>query len=408
MLTPMIGSARALAPLVALLTFAGCGRPTGSTIPRRVDGELVSGPRVAPERYERYVEGELAFARGDLAAARDAFAAAAPERDPFVLARLAEVVGRLGDLDRARRLVERGQQGHPSSEALWIARARIAEMADRTAEALEAYERAMRIAPSAAGPALDAATLLERTSRRAEAIEVLAGYVAREPSRSPIAWWRYLVLLVDAGASEASVEEAAESLHRLSPRHDEAMRELAARALTEGHPELAFAIVGLLPRTRADVPTYLSALAATRGLPEALRQLDRMQDSLVGGPLGRGRCFLELGRPAMAAAIAEAVVESEADPAAYLLLGRAERIRGQTAAALAALRAIPESAEAFVPAQIELARALAAGGQGARARRLLLELQASEGRAWPEVEEALEALGTAGDEGAEERAGDAQ
>jgi tetratricopeptide (TPR) repeat protein len=420
MLAGMVRTARTLAlsnwsryagatlGLAAILTMIGCSRQVGSTIPRRVDGELVAGPGVGPEIYERYIEGELAYARGDLAAAHRAFAAAAPERDPFVLARLAEVIAREGDLDHARRLVEDGQRRHPESEALWIARARIAEMADRPDEALDAYGHALRIAPGSAGPVLGAVTLLERRSKRTEALELLAGYVAREPDRSPTAWWRYLVLLVDSSPSEAAVEEAAEALHRLSPRHDEAMRELAARALAEDHPEIALALIGLLPRIREDVPTYLAALAGARGLAEALRQLDRMPDSLVGGPLGRGRCFLELGRPAMAAALAESVAESESDPAAYLLLGRAERTRGQTAAALAALRAVPESAASYVPARIELALALAASGQGARARRLLVELEASEGRSWPEIEEALEALGDAEDEVAEPSADEAQ
>jgi predicted Zn-dependent protease len=377
---------------VAPLLLAGCARSVGPTVPRRIDGEVVTGAAFRPEAYERFIEGELAVARGDLEAARIAFAGASPERDPFVLARLAEVIARQGDIDEARRLLADGARRHPESEAVWVARARIAEMADRPDEALEAYGEAMRIAPRSARPVLGAATLLERRSRRAEALEVLARYVAREPSRSPGVWWRYLVLLVDASSSEPSVEEAAETLHRLSPRHDDALRELATRVLAEGHPELALALIGALPRTREDVPTYLSAVAATQGVSEALRQLDRMPDTLVGGPLGRGGRFLDLGRPAMAAALAESVAESEADPAAYLLLGRAERFRGQTTAALTALRAIPETAAVYVPAQIELARTLAAAGQGARARRLLLDLEASEGASWPEIQEALDAL----------------
>ncbi|MBC7173954.1 MAG: tetratricopeptide repeat protein, partial [Polyangiaceae bacterium] len=109
-------------------------------------------------------------------------------------------------------------------------------------------------------------------------------------------------------------------------------------------------------------------------------------------PFERARLLFELGRPAVAATIASAIVESQPEPSALLLLGQAERARGRLPPAIAALRRIPEGAAEYVLAQIELSRALVDSGEEARARRLLGDLMQAYGETWPEIAAALEAL----------------
>ncbi len=364
-------------------------------MPRRIDGEIVTGPAVAPRTYEIFLEGERALARGNLEAARRAFAAASPESDPVVLGRLAEVSARLGDASGAKRMLDEGDRRFPDSEAISMARARVAETSGDVEAAIAAYRRASELAPSSPDPVLAAATLFERASRLEDAVEVLARFVADAPDRSAAAWWRYLVLLVETGGSAPAIEAAAETLHRFAPSFDERMRELAGRAIESDRPEVALGVLRPLPRSATDAHPYLLALAAVEGSEPALTVLDRLSDPMVGGPLGRGRLLLELGRPAMAAALAEAIVDAQPEPSAYLLLGRAERARGRIPPALAALRRIPESAAEYVPAQIETARALADSGQGARARSLLAGLVPTYGEAWPEIAAALEVVSAA-------------
>ncbi len=392
---------------LAVASLSGCARPTASTIPRRIDGEVVEGAFVAPTTYQRFLEGELALARGDVEAARVALRAASPASDPVVLGRLAEADARAGDRAGAERRLDEAEARFPESEALAMARARIAEAAGDTDAAAAAYARAHALAPGSPEPVLAAVSLFEASGRDGDAVAMLAHFLGDSPERSPGAWWRYLRLLVegrDAPASGAAIEDAAERLHRIAPGYVARVRELAARALAGGRAEAALHALRPLPRTPEDTPTFLRALAGVDGVAAALAALDRLADEAAGGPLGRGELLLELGRPAMAAAVAKAIVESQPEPAAYLLLGRAERARGIPAAALEALRRVPSGSDAYVPAQIEAARAHADAGQAARARRALADLAAEYGEDWPEIAEAEAAI--SGDEAARGRAGD--
>ncbi|MCZ7677358.1 MAG: tetratricopeptide repeat protein [Sandaracinaceae bacterium] len=138
-----------LAP--ALVLASACGGMFGSPIiTRRVGGEERQGIFVSPFSYEHFVRGELAWLRGDLREALEEYqlARAGPEDDPLLVARIADVLDRLGREREALAMLDQGEALDPRSELVWLARGRIHERHDRATDAMDAYARAAALAPS--------------------------------------------------------------------------------------------------------------------------------------------------------------------------------------------------------------------------------------------------------------------
>ncbi|MBZ0115812.1 MAG: tetratricopeptide repeat protein, partial [Sandaracinaceae bacterium] len=138
------------------LTLAGCGDTQGWQVTRTVGGRVRTGPFVSPYAYEHFVRAELANIQGNLRAAELEYrrARTGPTDDPLLIARLADVVDRLGREAEALALLDQGEALDPSAEAVWMARGRIAERHGHSDLAIEAYARAAAVAPGSEQGAL--------------------------------------------------------------------------------------------------------------------------------------------------------------------------------------------------------------------------------------------------------------
>ncbi|MFW6050787.1 MAG: tetratricopeptide repeat protein, partial [Myxococcota bacterium] len=161
--------------LLLAAAAAGCAGTPAPEVARVMGGERREQTFVSPYAYEWYVRGELAAAHGDLEAAARAFqrARSGPEDDPYVIARLADVLDRLGRRGEAERVLDEGLALDPASEAVWLARARIARRHDALGDALEAYHQAEQAAPASPEAPLELAELLREAGRPGRAAAVL-------------------------------------------------------------------------------------------------------------------------------------------------------------------------------------------------------------------------------------------
>jgi tetratricopeptide (TPR) repeat protein len=138
---------------------------------------------VSPYSYEWFIRAELYAADGRYAEAVEAYqmALTSADDDTYVLARLAEAEDHAGDAEAAAHTLETGLGRDPQSEAIWLARARIAERHGDLKVALEAFERAEAAAPHAPDAPFALAALLRRTGHAERASAVLERYTARNP-----------------------------------------------------------------------------------------------------------------------------------------------------------------------------------------------------------------------------------
>src|SRR5436305_2089320 len=92
---------------------------------------------VSPFSYEWFVRAELLLARGQYAAAAEAYRTAltSADEDAYVFARLAEALDRSGDAAGASEALQAGLQIDPQSEAIWLERGAIAARSGRVEDA---------------------------------------------------------------------------------------------------------------------------------------------------------------------------------------------------------------------------------------------------------------------------------
>lgn len=329
---------------------------------RTVGGEVREGPAVSPYAYEHYVRGELALARGDLAeAALELDEARAGGRDdPYVLARLADVLDRLEQPARAQELLDEAEQLDPEAEVVWLTRGRLAERHDRLDEAEAAYAEASAAAPESSDGPLALAAVLRRRDREAEADAVLDRFVERAEGGAD-ASRAQLAAAVARGDADGA-ERALRALLEVAPARGEEVRAAARLALAAERPELALRLFEATPAGPEDRTDRLRAALAAR-------DADRAEGILaLWGPEGAeelllaGRAYLALGRAEDAVALFEVADRAGAGSEARRWLGAALRAQGELARSAEVLGAISPGAAAYQAARRELALTLQAAG----------------------------------------------
>lgn len=269
-----VGSIATLGSWVARLAIVALPACSGGShaIPRVLDDVPTEGAFVSPHQYEQFVQGELAFARGDLDAAAAAFAGArlGPEDDALIVVRLAEVERARGRPERAEALVREALALDATSEGAFLVRGAMAEDAGRTSDAREAYERAIACAPRSDRGPLALAALLARGGDEDAAMAVLEALAARAPSTLAADSARFELAL--ARRVPERVEDAARALLGRNPGA-RARVLTTATSLVESDPGLALALAAALPEEDA-LPVRLEAWAR-------LRQVDALEAALV-------------------------------------------------------------------------------------------------------------------------------
>lgn len=360
-----------LAALVLVLA-AGCGAAQSPTVVRRLDGERRAGHFVSPFSYEHFIRGELALAQGDLETAANEFelARAGPEEDPLVLARLVEVLDRLGRREQADAILEGALQSFPNGEALWLARGRIAERRGDAQRAIASYERAETVAPrSELGP-VALAGLLASNDARGRADAVLARFIQRAQTTSPEALRARMRLALLRGDVRTAVRTV-RALVRVAPARADEVQEVARAALDQGHHALAASLLEAMPRGLIDPALHVRALAEAGRYDRAEAVLAATPADALGGPATEVRLYLAAGMAERADEMAEALVLTEPGPDAWLVSGLANLALGRYAEAASRLAKVPRGARGYAEARIALAESLRARSLDALAAEVL-------------------------------------
>src|SRR5262249_28245241 len=139
--------------------------------------------------YEWFIRGELLAARGEHAAAAEAYEAAlsSADDDPYLLARLADARDLAGDSAGAAHALDTALEIDPESEAAWLQRGAIAERRDEVPAALAAYEHAQEAAPRNPDAPLALARVLRAQGSQERAVAVLERFAAQSERGSAAA-----------------------------------------------------------------------------------------------------------------------------------------------------------------------------------------------------------------------------
>lgn len=346
--------------LLAASTVA-CASAAPPPVTRTVGGERRTQTFVSPHAYEQYLRGELALAHGDPEAAVKAFrqARTGPADDPYVIARLADALDATGRRAQAEKVLDQGVELDPRSEAVWLARARIAERHGETERALAAYHRAELAAPRSVRAPLALARLLRQGNRPGRAEAILSRYVRRVPDTDPRASRVRLELALLRGDAPTAVRSARDLLER-APARAEVVRRTAELALEQGDPVVADELLGTLPRSHVPTALHVRVLIAAGYPDRAEALLASASPGEVGGLAAKARLYLAAGRSDRAEETAELAIALGDDPAARLVAGRAALAQAKWVEAAEHLSRVPPDVAAAPAARQALARALRA------------------------------------------------
>ena len=400
--------------VASLVVLCACRPAVPSTVVRVVDGEPREGAFVSPYAYEHFLRAELAAARGDDASAAESYELArlGPSDDALVAARQAEALDRLGRVERADAVLAEAHALDPASEAVALARSRIAERRGDLELALREAVRASELAPRSTEAWRRVATLLAGTERAPEVLARLGDDALALRARLAIA-------LARGDAREA--EAALEALSRVTPVGRGELARTIELALAEGRVMLASHLAerlvegpdGFAASAGSDVPavsagsaadgaatsagsaadgafasagsaadgaaTSAAALRARAWLAagrdvEAEGVLSIAPPEAFGGPRAMAELWLEAGRPDRAAELAREAL-ALGDARARVVLAKALVAAGEPVLAAEEAARVPPEASDRSEASAILRRALDDAG----AAGLAAELRAREG-----------------------------
>jgi tetratricopeptide (TPR) repeat protein len=356
------------AAALCLCALVACNRqvlpvrsPTGrGEQPRR----SAPAPLASPYAYEWFVRAELFEARGQHAAAADAYrnALATADPDPFVLGRLADALDLGGDRRAAERAIDAGLELDPRSEALWLVRGRIAARHRAWDESVAAYERAQRSAPESAAGSLALAALLQARGQTERAVAILDALAARSPKESGAALRARLELaLARQDAGQLSAAAAAVVAHgRRTDR--ELLRRTAERLVATHRAALASRLLASLPASPELAPMRLRVALELGRRDEVERLLVTTQPNALGSPLDLAETYLAIQRPAQALEQLGLFNRASDPHRSALLHGKALLALGNPGQAALQLARIPPDSAHHPAARIALSHALQAGG----------------------------------------------
>lgn len=389
--------------VASLVVLCACRPAVPSTVVRVVDGEPREGAFVSPYAYEHFLRAELAAARGDDASAAESYELArlGPSDDALVAARQAEALDRLGRVERADAVLAEAHALDPASEAVALARSRIAERRGDLELALREAVRASELAPRSTEAWRRVATLLAGTERAPEVLARLGDDALALRARLAIA-------LARGDAREA--EAALEALSRVTPVGRGELARTIELALAEGRVMLASHLAerlvegpdGIAASAGSDVPAVSAGSAADGAFASAGSAADGAATSAAalrarawlaagrdveaegvlsiappeafGGPRAMAELWLEAGRPDRAAELAREAL-ALGDARARVVLAKALVAAGEPVLAAEEAARVPPEASDRSEASAILRRALDDAG----AAGLAAELRAREG-----------------------------
>lgn len=352
------------------LALTGCGAFGTPQIRRTVGGESRVGNYVSPYSYEHFIRGELAAARGDLREAAEEYrlARAGPADDPFLLARLADVLDRLGRENEAMQILAQGDELSPDDESIHLQRGRIHERHDRLDEAADAYARAASAAPGSEQGPLALAALLRRRDQATEADAVLERYLGR--ARGAGAARARLALAIERRDPLAAAE-AVRALLEAAPARASEVRAAARTALDGGQPELALRLLAALPDDPEDRATRLRAAIEARQHELAEGMLAERMPTSPPELIAVAEGYLAIGMPARALELGRVAMSEDGGPLARLVVGRALAATERADEGAVILSSIEPGSRAWPDAPLALADALRLRGRPALAAEAL-------------------------------------
>jgi predicted Zn-dependent protease len=354
---------RAALTLGIALSLGGCVSYAGYPVTRTLGGETRHGVFVAPAQYEDFVRAELAAARGDLTEAIAYYerARAGGEDDVLLVARLADALDRSGERARAVRALEHGRSLDGHAAILFSTEGAIAERHGETDAAIDAYARAHDADPRNEEPVLALARLLEASGNAERAQALLADYARTSPGALGTA--RAALALALSRHDAAAVADAASSLLRIAPGHDDEI-EAAARALNaQGDAVIAHRLLSRLPEEVVDRALAIDVAIAAGDRGDAERRLAFPPDERPASLVGDARFWLALGDAERATELAQVALAGAPDSSeATLVLADARLARGDAPGAAALYASIPVGATTHDAAREGLAHALEAAG----------------------------------------------
>jgi tetratricopeptide (TPR) repeat protein len=344
------------------MVVAGCAGSPAPQVERVVGGEKRVQPFVSPYAYEWYLRGELAAARGDLEEAAVALrrARAGPADDPYVIARLAEVLEELGRPAEADAALAAGLELEPRSEAIWLARARIAEGRGATAIALGAYHQAEQAAPRSPEAPLALARMLREQDRPGRANAVLRRFLDRTPTGTTSAHRARLELSLGRGDLQAA-RRAARDLLAVAPARTGEVLRLVELALDGGDPVTAAELIEAVPPAHRPLPLQVRALVAA-GWPQRAEAILATAEGDAIATADLADLYRLAGRADLAEETAEVAILRNGGPDALRAAGQAALTQGQWVRAAERFSRVPPGVAATEAARRGLAESLRAAG----------------------------------------------
>lgn len=360
---------------ILLVGLAACASSVPRTVPRVVDGHVEDGPLVAPYAYEWFIEGEMQAAKGRHGEAAMAFesATATPAGDVVLITRLAEEYEMSGAARRADRALSLARRYYPSSPRVALAEGRILRNRGEIEEALAAFSRAGRLAPTWGAPAVATAETLIARGHPKRASAVLFEFLRMAPEEQSRGAREALVRLAHRTGDPETLARAL----RFEPGSTDASRAQKAGelALAAGRPALAVRMLEGALDTDRNVELWLRALVQSGDHERAARFLASPEAARFAPVEDRASSLVALDENARAL---ELLAAAERSPRVQYARGRALLHRGEYIQAAATLAEVPLGSAPFEASRMALAEcSLAQGRSGAAAEALSVTPHAS-------------------------------
>lgn len=140
----------------------------------------------------------------------------------------------LGDVERAKRLIERALETDPDDPDIWFMRGRLLESADAPSEAAAAFRKVLEYKPNYRSAAINLAILERRLGNPRVAIQLYESLLKKHP-RYTLARYNMAVVLAAMGQDEEAAAEY-EAVIAQDPENDKARLNLAV--IRRGRGEL--------------------------------------------------------------------------------------------------------------------------------------------------------------------------
>ncbi len=353
---------------ILALGLSACASSVPRTVPRIVDGEIERGPPVAPYAYEWFIEGERLAVQGrhDDAAIAFETATAAPTGDVLLVTRLAEEYELSGATRRADRALSSARRSYPSSARVALAEGRIRRSRGQADEALAAFIRATRRAPTWSEPLVAMAHALAARGHFERASTILLEYLEIAPKEGAQAARRALVDLARRTDDPVTLARALAFEPGATPAA--ASREGARLALAGGRPALAARLVEGALDTEDNIALWLDALAQSGAHQEATRFLVSPRAARWATVEDRAHALLDLHEEERTLELLAAAARS---PRVQHARGRAFLEAGKYLEAAATLAGVPLGTSPYETSRVALAECAASQGRrGAAAETL--------------------------------------